>query len=137
MEVFPYIHPPFKIVTSWSNGLRMKNVVKLHVLDMSWNSGVFAIELCCEFWYGNFRSRLPGIVFAAVSLPLNEVLESSLVPTTVEYFLYFPLRFSVNDYRRWVVLCFVSCNRVIWGQSKLHYVEHWMELLHPMLSDRP
>jgi len=137
MEVFPYIHPPFKIATSWSNGLRMKNVVKLHVLDMSRNSGVFAIELCCEFWCGNFRSRLPGIVFAAVSLPLNEVLESSLVPTTVEYFLYFPLRFSVNDYRRWVVLCFASYNWVIWGQSKLHYVEHWMELLHPMLSDRP
>jgi len=100
IEMFPYIHPPFKIATSWSNGLRMKNVVKLHVLDMSRNSGVFAIELYCEFWCGNFRSRLPGIVFAAVSLPLNEVLESSLVPTTVEYFLYFLLRFSVNDYRR-------------------------------------
>jgi len=100
MEVFPYIHPPFKIAMSQSNGLRMKNIVELHMLDVSWSSGVFAMELRCEFWCGNFGSRLPGTVFVAVSLPLNEVLESSLVPTTVEYFLYFPLRFSVDDYGR-------------------------------------
>jgi len=35
MEVSPYIHPPFKIATSWSNGLRVKNVVKLHMSDVS------------------------------------------------------------------------------------------------------
>jgi len=46
------------------------------------------MELCCEFWCGNFGGRLSGIVFAAISLPLNEVLESSPVPTTVEYLLY-------------------------------------------------
>jgi len=100
MEVFPYIHLPFKIATSWSNGLGMKNVVELRALDMSQSSRVFAMELRCEFWCGHFRSGLPGIVFAAISLPLNEVLESSPVPTTVEYFLYFPLRFSVDDYGR-------------------------------------
>jgi len=99
MEVSPYIHPLFKIATSRSNGLGMKNVVELHVSDMSQSSGVFAVELRCEFWCGHLGSGLPGIVFAAVSLPLNEVLESSPVPTTVEYFLYFPLQFSVDDYR--------------------------------------
>jgi len=62
IEVFPYIHPPFKIATSWSNGLEMKNIVELHALDMSRSSGVFAMELCCEFWCGDFGSRLPGIV---------------------------------------------------------------------------
>jgi len=132
MEVFPYIYPPFKIATSWSNGLGMKNVIELCVSDMSQSFGVFAMELCCEFWCGNFRSGFPGIVFTAVSLPLNEVLESSLVPTTVEYFLYFPLWFSIDDYGRWVVLCLASCNWVVWGQSKLHYIKHWVELLHPM-----
>jgi len=76
----------------------MKNVVEFHASDMSRSSRVFAMELCCEFWCGNFGSGLPGIVFAAVSLPLNEVLESSPVPMTVEYFLYFPLRFSVDNY---------------------------------------
>ena len=132
MEVSPYIYPPFRIVISWSNGLRMKNVVELHTLDMPWSSRVFAMELRCEFWCRNFGSRLPGIVFVAISLPLNEVLESSLMPMTVEYFLYFPLCFSVDDYGWWVVLCFASCNRVIQSWSELYYIEHWMELLHPV-----
>jgi len=110
----------------------MKNIVELRALDMSQSSGVFAMELCCEFWCRNFRSGLPEIVFAAVSLPLNEVLESSLVPTTVEYFLYFPLRFSVDDYGQWVVFRFSSWNWVVQSQSELYYVKHWMELLHPM-----
>jgi len=130
----PLHSPPFKIATSQSDGLGMKNVVKLCTSDVSRSSGVFAIELCCEFWCGDFGSGLPGIVFAAISLPLNEVLESSLVPTTVEYFLYFPLHFSIDDYGQWVVLRCASCNSVIQGQSKLHYVEHWMELLHPVVT---
>ena len=120
MEVFSYIHPLFKIATSQSDGLGMKNVVKLCVSDMSRSSGVFAMELHCEFWYGDFRSRLPEIVFAAISLPLNEVLESM----TIEYFLYFPLHFSIDDYGQWVVLRYASYNQVIQDQSKLYYVEH-------------
>ena len=94
----PYIHPSFKIATSQSDGLRMKNVVELCMSDMSQSSRVFVIELCYEFWCKDFRSGLPGIVFAAISFSLNEVLESSPVPMTVEYFLYFPLCFSVDDY---------------------------------------
>ena len=85
---------------SWSNGLRVKDIVEFCVSDVSRSSGVFAMELRCEFWYGDFRSRLPGTVFMAISFPLDEVLESSLVPTTIEYFLHFPLHFLVNDYGR-------------------------------------
>jgi len=88
------------------------------------NTGVFAMELHCEFWCKDFGSRLPGVVFAAVSFPLDEVLESSLVPTTVEYFLHLPLCFSIDDYRQWVVLHFASCNWVVWSQSELYYIEH-------------
>ena len=127
-----YIHPPFKIATSRSNGLWMKNIVELHMLDVSWSSGVFAMELCCEFWCGDFGGRLPGIVFMAVSFLLNEILESSLVLMTVEYLLYFLLRFSINDYGQWVICCFLSCNWVVQSQSKLYYVEHWVELLYPV-----
>ena len=58
------------------------------------------------------------------SFHFNEVLESSPAPTTVEYFLYFPLHFSIDDYGQWMVLRCASCNQVVWGQSKLHYVEH-------------
>ena len=61
---------------------------------------VFAVELRCEFRSRDFRGRLPGIVFTVISLSLDKVLESSLVPTTVEYLFYFPLRFSIDDYRR-------------------------------------
>ena len=132
MEVSPYIHPPFRIATSWSNGLRMKNVVELCASDVSRSPRVFAMELRCEFWSGDFGGGLPGIVFTAISLLLDKVLESSPVPTTVKYFLHLPLRFSVDNYGRWVVLCRASCNQVVWGWSKLHYVEHWMELLHPV-----
>jgi len=98
MKVFPYIYPSFKIATSQSNGLWMKDVVELHMSDVSQSFGVFVMELYREFWCRDFRGELPGIVFMAISFPLNEILKSSLVPMTVEYFLYFPLCFSVDDY---------------------------------------
>jgi len=132
MEVSPYIHPPFKIAMSRSNGLRVKDAVELHALDVSRSSWVFVVELRCEFWYGDFGSRLPGVVFAAISFLLDEVLESSLMPTAVEYLLYFPLQFSIDDYGQWVTFRFLACDWVVRGWSKLHYVEYWMELLHPV-----
>jgi len=98
IELFPYIHPFFKIATSWSNGLRMKNVVELHALDVSRSPRVFVIELRCQFWSRDFGGGLPGIVFAAISFSLDEVLESSPVPMTVKYLFYFSLCFFVNDY---------------------------------------
>jgi len=79
MEVSPYIHLPFKIATSRSNGLRVKDVIELRASDMSLSSWVFAIELRCEFWYRDFGSRLLEIVFMVVSFPLDEILESSLM----------------------------------------------------------
>jgi len=132
MEVSPYIHPPFKIATSQSNGLRVKNVVELRAPDVSWSTRVFAVKFRCQFQSKDFGGGLPGIVFTAVSFLLNEILESSLVPTTVEYLFHFPLYFSVDDYRQWVIRRFLSCDRVIQSQSKLYYVEHWVELLHPV-----
>jgi len=110
----------------------MKDIVKLHASDMSQSPWVFAMELHCQFWCRDFGGGLPRIVFVAIPFPLDEILESSPVPTTVEYFLYFPLCFSVDDYGWWVVFHSPSCNRVFWGWSKLHYIEHWMELLYPV-----
>jgi len=132
MEVSPYIHPPFKIAMSWSNGLRVKNIVKLRTPDVSQSTRVFAVEFHCQFWSEEFGGGLPGIVFAAISFPLNEILESSPVPTTVEYLFHFSLCFSVDDYGQWVVRCFPSCDWVVQSRSKLHYVKHWVELLHPV-----
>ena len=45
IELSSYIHPSFKIATSQSNGLRMKNVVELCVPDVSQSPRVFAMEL--------------------------------------------------------------------------------------------
>ena len=98
MEVSPYIHPLFKIATFQSNRLGVKDVVEFCASDVSRSSGVFAMELHCEFWCEDFGSGLPGVVFTAISFLLDEVLESSPVPTTVEYFLHLPLHFSVDDY---------------------------------------
>ena len=130
IELSPYIHSPFKIATSQSNRLKIKNIVELCVPDVSQSPRVFAMELHCQFWSRDFRAGLPGVVFTAVSFPLDKILESSPVSTTVEYFFHLSLRFSIDDYRWWVVLCFLVCNRVIWSWSKLHHVEHRMELLH-------
>jgi len=99
-RAIPLHLPPFKIAMSWSNGLRMKNVVELHVPDVSWSPGVFVMELHCQFWSRDFGGRLPGIVFTAISFLFDEVLESSPVPMTVKYLFYFPLRFFVDDYGR-------------------------------------
>jgi len=71
-------------------------------------------------------------MFAAIPFLLDEILESSLVLTTVEYLLYFPLCFSIDDYEEWVVFRFLSCDRVVQSWSKLYYVEYWMELLYPV-----
>ena len=132
MEVSSYIHPPFKIATSRSSGLGVKNVVELHTLDVSQGTRVFVMEFRCQFQSEDFGGGLPGIVFAAISFSLNEVLESSPVPTTVEYLFHFPLHFSVDDYGQWVVHRFLSWNRVVWSWSELHYIEHWVKLLHPV-----
>ena len=128
----PYIYPPFKIATSRSSGLGVKNVVEFHTPDVSWGTRVFVVEFRCQFRSKDFGGGLPGIVFAAISFLLNEVLESSPVPTTVEYLFHFPLRFSVDDYEQWIVHRFPSWNQVVWSRSELHYVEYWVELLHPV-----
>ena len=83
---------------SRSNGLWMKDIVELHTSDVSRSPRVFAIELHCQFWCEDFGGRLPRIVFVAIPFPLDEILESSPVPMTVEYLLYFLLCFSVDDY---------------------------------------
>jgi len=61
---------------------------------------MFAIELHCQFWCRDFGDRFPRIVFTAIPFLLDKILESSLVPTTVKYLLYFLLCFSVDDYEQ-------------------------------------
>lgn len=57
------------------------------------------IEVCYKVGCRNFRDRLLEVVFVAISLLLNEILELSLVLATVRDLFYFLLLFSVNEYR--------------------------------------
>jgi len=88
----------------------MKDVVELCALDVSQSPWMFVIEFRHQFWCGNFGGGFPRVVFTAIPFPLDEILESSPVPMTVEYLLYFLLCFSVNDYGRWVVFHFLFCD---------------------------
>jgi len=99
--------------TSWSNGFQIKDVVKLHMLDVSQSSQVFVMEFHHQFWYRNFGGGFPRVVFTAIPFSLDEILESSPVPMTVEYFFYLPLCFSINDYGQWVIFCFLFCDWVV------------------------
>jgi len=57
------------------------------------------IEVYHKVGYGNFRDRLPGVVFMAISFLFDEVLELSLIPVAIEDLFHFPLLFSINEYR--------------------------------------
>ena len=58
------------------------------------------MEVCYKVGYRNFGGRLLGVVFVVIFLLFDKILEPSLVPATVEDFLYFPLLFSINKYRQ-------------------------------------
>jgi len=113
IKLSSYIHPPFKIATSWSNGFQMKDVVELCMPDVSQSSQVFAMEFCCQFWCRNFGGGFPRVVFMTIPFSLDEILESSPVPITVEYLFYLLLYFSVNNHGWWVVFHFPSCDQVV------------------------
>jgi len=81
----------------------MKDVVEFCMPDVSRSSWVFVMEFCYQFWCGNFRGGFPRVVFITIPFPLDEILESSLVPMTIEYLFYLPLHFFVNDYGQWAV----------------------------------
>jgi len=65
----------------------MKDIVELCMSDVSRSPQVFVMELCCQFWYGDFGGGFLRIMFMAIPFPLDEILESSLVPMTVKYLL--------------------------------------------------
>ena len=57
------------------------------------------IEVHHKIRYGNFEDKLLGVVFIAISLLLDEILELSPIPVAVKDLFHFPLLFSINEYR--------------------------------------
>ena len=82
-----------------ATGLEQRNCIKLSLVDISGGFWVSAIEVYHKVRYRNFRGKLLEIVFVAISLPLDKVLEVSLILVAVEDLFYFPLLFSINKYR--------------------------------------
>jgi len=68
-------------------------------VDISGSSWVSAMEVYHKVRCRNFRGELPEVVFVAISLLLDKVLELSLMPVAVEDLFYFPFLFSINKYR--------------------------------------
>jgi len=65
------------------------------------------IEVHHKIRYGNFEDKLLGVVFIAISLLLDEILELSLMLVAVEDFFHFLLLFSINEYRQEMSFWFV------------------------------
>ena len=82
-----------------ATGPEWKNCIKLSPVDISGSSWVSAMEVYHKVRCRNFRGELPEVVFVAISLPLDKVLELSLMPVAVEDLFYFPFLFSINKYR--------------------------------------
>jgi len=74
--------------------------------------------------------RLPGVVFAAISLPLDEVLEPSPVLATVEDLFHFPLLFSINKYRWRVSIWFMAWYWVLQSGRQFDAIEDRIKLSH-------
>ena len=82
-----------------ATGPGWKNCIKLSPVDISGSSWVSAIEVYHKVRYRNFRGKLLEIVFVAISLPLDKVLEVSLILVAIKDLFYFLLLFSINKYR--------------------------------------
>jgi len=82
-EGSPYIYPPFKVAVSRSNSSGIENGIKVSLVDVSWDNWVLPIVLCNKVWCLDIRGYLPRVVFSAKTLPLDQELEPSPVPTTI------------------------------------------------------
>jgi len=81
------------------------------------------MEVHYKVRYENFGGKLPEVVFVAVFLLLDEVLELSLMPAAVKDLFYFLLLFSINEYRQGVFFWFMAWYWIFWGNGQLNYVK--------------
>jgi len=99
------------------------NYIKLSLVDVSRSFWISAVEVCHKIRYGNFRGGLPGVVFVAIFLLLDEVLELSLVLAAIEDSFYLPLFLSINNYRGWQRLCSLTEYGIFGGSHQFYHVK--------------
>jgi len=86
-----YIYSPSKVAMSRSNSSGLEKSIEVCLVNMSWSSWVLSIVLCDKVQYLDVGGHLLRVVFSAKTLPLNQELEPSPVPATIQYLFHFPL----------------------------------------------
>jgi len=87
---------------------------------------VFSVIFRDEVWYLDIEGHLPRVVLSAETFLLNQELEPPPVPATIQYLLYLPFWFSVDD-NRWRQSSWLpSWYRIVQSGGQLDHVEYWV-----------
>jgi len=97
-------------------------------VDVSGSSWVSTMEVHYKVKYENFGGKLLEVVFVAVFLLLDEVLELSLMLAAVKDLFYFLLLFFINEYRQEVFFWFMAWYWIFWGNGQFNYVKDRIKL---------
>jgi len=111
-----------------SNGSGLEKSVEVCPANVSWSGWVFSVVFRNEVWCLDVRGYLPRVVLSAETFPLNQELEPPLVPATIQYLLYLPFRFSIDDNRWRRGPWLPSWYWIVRGSRQLDYVEHQVQL---------
>jgi len=91
--------PPSKVAAPRSNGSGLEKSVEVCLADVSWGGWVFLVIFRDEVWHLDIGGHLPRVVLSAETFLLNQELEPPPVPAAIQYLLYLPFWFSINDNR--------------------------------------
>jgi len=89
---------------------------------------VFLVIFRDKVWRLDIGGHLSRVVLSAETFPLNQELEPPLVPVTIQYLLYLPFRFSVDNNRWRRGSWLPSWYRIVRSSRQLDHVEHWVQL---------
>jgi len=93
---------------------------------VSWGGWVFSVIFRDEVWCLDIEGYLPRVVLFAETFLLNQELEPPPVPAAIQYLLYLPFRFSIDDNRWQWGSWLPSWYRIIRDGGQLDHVEHWV-----------
>jgi len=93
---------------------------------------VFSVIFRDEVWCLDIGGHLPRVVLSAETFPLNQELEPPPVLAAIQYLLYLPFRFSVDDNRWRRGSWLPSWYWIVWSGGQLDHVEHQVQLSQSM-----
>jgi len=99
---------------------------------VSWGGWVFSVIFRDEVWHLDIGGHLPRVVLSAETFLLNQELEPPPVPATIQYLLYLPFWFSIDDNRWRRGSWLPSWYRIVREGEQLDHVEHRVQLSQSM-----